>query len=102
MEAIEQPYDGNSEDGGELESTGVDAEIDETIGRLNDLRQARSGLRKFGTRPNARKEADKRAVLAAIPQCPECKGRHRVKPCPNVYAKKDGFDPQKDEQGGTR
>ena len=87
---------------GDLEGSAVDAEIDETIGRLNDLRQARGGLRKSGPRPAGRSEQDKQASLAAVPQCPECKGRHRVKPCPNGYAKKDGFDSRKAEQSGTR
>ena len=93
--------DGEDADGGVDESTN-DADWEETIGRLNDLRQARGGLRKSGSRPGARNERDKQTVLAEVPHCPDCKGRHRVKPCPNVYAKKDGFDPQKAEQSGTR
>ena len=88
--------------GGDPEGSAVEAEIDETICRLNDLRQARGGLRRSGSRPNVRQEPDKQAALANIPQCPDCKGRHRVKPCPNVYATKDGFDPRKAEQSGTR
>ena len=86
----------------ELDETAVDEEIDEVIGRFNDLRQARSGLRRPTSRPRARAEADKQALLANIPQCPECKGRHRVRPCPNTYARKDGFDTRKAEQSGTR
>ena len=86
----------------ELDEAVVDDEIEEVIGRLNDLRQARSGLRRPTSRSRARAEADKQALLANIPQCPECKGRHRVRPCPNVYSRKEGFDTRKAEQSGTR
>ena len=89
-------------EGREADEVEEDDELDEVIGRLNDLRQARGGLRRPNSRPRARAEADKQAMLASVPQCSDCKGRHRVKPCPNVCARKEKFDAQKAEQSGTR
>ena len=43
-----------------LDGSAVEAEIDEAIGRLNDLRHARSGLRRSNSRPHARPEGSVR------------------------------------------
>jgi hypothetical protein len=89
-------------EGQEAEDDEGTDELDEVIGRLNDLRQARGGLRRPSSRSRMRADADKQAGLVNVPQCSDCKGRHRVKPCPNVCARKDKFDVQKAEQSGTR
>ena len=46
-------------EGREVDEIDEDDELDDVIGRLNDLRQARGGLRRPTSRPRARAEADK-------------------------------------------
>ena len=64
----------------------------EDVARLNDARQARAGLRKGPNTRQASSQKSKSESLAQLPRCDICKGLHVVKLCPNVLAKKDGFD----------
>ena len=67
---------------------------------LNSARQARGALRKGGD--PKKKAVTKAESLKEIPKCEICKGVHFVKPCPNVFAKRDNFDARKAEQGNIR
>ena len=72
----------------------------EEVALLNSARQARGALKR-GPDPK-KKQTSKAASLKEIPKCDVCKGGHFVKPCPNVFAKKDNFDARKAEQGNIR
>ena len=70
----------------------------ECVGRLNDLRQARSGLSKGSKGAGRTPGRASREALDAVPYCSECRGRHVIKPCPNVIAQKQGFDCRMQQQ----
>lgn len=98
--------DGDWDDGAGC-NVGVDGamvvdRIDGTIGRLDDLRQAQSGLRRSSLHLQIRREADEQALLQNIPRCAECTGRHWVESCLNGDARKYGFGSRRAEQDGTR
>ena len=85
-------------DGGHPDGQDEEQAIWECVGRLSDLRQARSGLSKGSKGSGKAPGRASQQALDNVPYCSECRGRHVVKPCPNIMAKKQGFDCRQQQQ----